>query len=352
MSDARAIERLARLLEAEQDPDRGRSTSSGFRSASFDRAADAYEGEIERAFAQYRAGSISASELDRRFGASIDRAYRAAYADGASRWGASLTDRDREWIDRAVRGERKYAAIFVRDVQTKDPSEEYVRNRAGLYVSALESVRTAAWVEKSPPGTLFDWRLGVAIHCATCPVIASNGPYTKEELPTYPRAGDTPCLSRCKCRLEIIGLDQSAGEPAPNDLRRPHGVVAGGDAPSPQVADQIDDLRSRINYWRREIDAHPEGSEAWRMAVSQRKKANAELIDLETKHRVRDVPLLSVGDVLGERDLGRDAVDALIRQGLDGAKLGKLSAADRTGAVADLEAAVREFLSVRDRRRG
>jgi hypothetical protein len=40
-----------------------------------------------------------------------------------------------------------------------------------------------------------------ADHCDECPVLAADGPYAAEEIPTWPGQGDTPCLDRCKCEI-------------------------------------------------------------------------------------------------------------------------------------------------------
>jgi len=63
----------------------------------------------------------------------------------------------------------------------------------GLIVGATEEMR-------------FDWLLGnnEDTHCVDCLSLAANGPYTKYNVPTTPRAGDTRCLYRCRCELKIL----------------------------------------------------------------------------------------------------------------------------------------------------
>ena len=47
-----------------------------------------------------------------------------------------------------------------------------------------------------------DWILDPqADHCADCPRLTMGSPYTKDTLPTVPGAGDTQCLSQCRCRI-------------------------------------------------------------------------------------------------------------------------------------------------------
>lgn len=61
---------------------------------------------------------------------------------------------------------------------------------------------------------LMAWVLDSADPCADCVAIAAGSPY--EELPTWPGAGETQCLDRCKCTIQADrdSWDAALGEAA------------------------------------------------------------------------------------------------------------------------------------------
>lgn len=82
--------------------------------------------------------------------------------------------------------------------------DDAIRSRMRLYAERLHATAHEAFVLGSPTDSAFIWHLGDVLthHCGDCPVIAEGSPYTQETLPTYPGAGDTECLTLCKCWLE------------------------------------------------------------------------------------------------------------------------------------------------------
>lgn len=82
---------------------------------------------------------------------------------------------------------------------------ERIGKRLNLYSRKLLGTCNEAFVQASELGATFDWHLGaVEDHCKgsfACPDLAKNSPYTAQSIPTYPRAGATPCLFHCKCAL-------------------------------------------------------------------------------------------------------------------------------------------------------
>lgn len=95
--------------------------------------------------------------------------------------------------------------------------------RAGLYAAALYSSAAVGFVTESErrfddlpesesgietigedgqrrqDGELYDWILSRAENCEDCKRLARNGPYTADDLPTFPAFGDTVCRTRCRC---------------------------------------------------------------------------------------------------------------------------------------------------------
>lgn len=80
--------------------------------------------------------------------------------------------------------------------------KDKLTRRAVLYSRKLLATANEAFVQASDPVDLFDWHLGpTEDNCDECPALAEGGPYTPETIPTYPRAGATPCMFHCKCSL-------------------------------------------------------------------------------------------------------------------------------------------------------
>lgn len=73
-----------------------------------------------------------------------------------------------------------------------------------LYARGIRATAQEAWCLALPAGTRIHWRLGSEPehHCTVCPEIAAAGPYDAHDMPTFPGAGDTPCLANCFCFLE------------------------------------------------------------------------------------------------------------------------------------------------------
>lgn len=332
------------LAEAALVPARFDETSSKFGDSAYDEVKAKFAGKLDRAINDYSRGNLSQSELEGRFQAAIAGSYSDAYRSGLDRWGRSdLSKRDEQWLRRAVSGEAKYARNFAADIASGAVSPSQAANRAGMYADSLDSVRTNGWVEGSPDGTVFVWELGVARHCNDCPSLAMASPYTKEDLPTVPRAGDTQCQSRCACHLRIESGGGVLPKTALESPDKSHGTNNLGREPTGEERAQIDELRSRLNYWRREID-RSDTPEERASAIAERRAANAALIDLVQGKGIREVPLLSVGEVLTARDARPEAVDAILERGIDGTTLDLLSEAGFSKGLRELLASHAAYL--------
>lgn len=85
-------------------------------------------------------------------------------------------------------------------------------DRVKLYGGGMDASFWKGWLGSLPAGSMVQWKLGVADHCAKCPLLAAKGPYSlpgsgANPLPTVPKLGDTPCLGNCKCELLAHGPD-------------------------------------------------------------------------------------------------------------------------------------------------
>ena len=104
-----------------------------------------------------------------------------------------------------------YHRGFVEDVRSTDDPRYFDGNgalipgsldsRTDLYVGKMRGSANEGFADASSGDSEFDWDLGNAEHCDTCPEIAAMSPYTWDTLWTTPGAGDCECLGNCKCSL-------------------------------------------------------------------------------------------------------------------------------------------------------
>jgi hypothetical protein len=192
-------------------------------------------------------------------------------------------------------------------------------------------------VEKQPEGTRFRWVLGKAEHCPDCIVLASQSPFTKQSLPTVPKAGATQCRSNCKCKLVVARGRMSAreradakdakdrkGESLADMMSFPAKLPKGMRLATGLERVNIDDLWSKINYQRRRIANLPDGK-ARRAAMGARKAANQELIEFLEANNIYETPLWSVDEVIDARHIGARAQADIYRHSLDGESLDLLT---------------------------
>jgi len=101
------------------------------------------------------------------------------------------------------RTENQYLRKFVQAIAAgKLVLDRYERLK--MYIDTIKTVFDHARVESAPPWVKIYWvPTRGAKHCPDCLILAVDSPYTKKTLPTTPRAGDTKCLSNCKCHLMI-----------------------------------------------------------------------------------------------------------------------------------------------------
>lgn len=290
--------------------------------------------DLTRALEQ---GRIGRDAYDRQSLEAITQSFTDAYARGKGVEPGDLEPGDLEWIRRAAEYEAGFARKFGADIENEAlrmPRAE----RARLYGLTVEGVAWHGRVESAGWNARIKWVLGDAEHCEDCLILAANGPYTKANLPTTPKAGDTVCKSRCKCHLEVTEGALSAEERQAAmeyadvkdaglaELMAPP-VVDGMREPSEQEQEYIDGLRNKINYHRRRVATLERGTPEWKEAVRQRAEFNAELIEFVDREHIAEAPIWSVDDVLDGRHLGRKAKRDIMARGLDGPSVDAVDAA-------------------------
>lgn len=79
-----------------------------------------------------------------------------------------------------------------------------IATRASWYTKKLLATANEAFVQSSSEKATFLWILGETVeeHCTQCPDLAKGGPYSRDNIPTYPRQGNTKCLFNCACHLK------------------------------------------------------------------------------------------------------------------------------------------------------
>lgn len=284
---------------------------------------------VKRAAKALKRGDISLDEFTGRVQKSVADNWEKAHRMGRGR---KLDAGDEEWLKGAVRAETGYARKFGQDIVADKVSDKRLDQRSRMYGASVNSSWWNAKVESQPPGTEMDWVLGNAEHCPDCLILAANSPYTAQSLPTVPKAGDTACLSHCKCKIRFrrgrrTPADDQYSERKEQTLAQMAGhgrPPKGMRAPTPVEQDYIDELRTRMNYHRRKVAAARTAG-ARKRHMAERKRYNRELIDFTEKENIHEIPFWSVDDVIDGRHIGIRAEGDVFRNGLDGRTLAMLS---------------------------
>ncbi len=186
--------------------------------------------KLAKEIKSYETGTISHTTLVNRTSSDIRNAYQSTYSLGlkARGHGALATDarptgmstsnvnvEDAQWLRSAAEEEIGYWKNFMRDIrhgvvpdeddEDRQPTRRMVKQkRLKMYVDSLDAIYAAGQVRGMPDDLhIINWVFGHAEHCPECIYLEQNSPFTKEALPTTPRAGTTRCLTNCKCKIVI-----------------------------------------------------------------------------------------------------------------------------------------------------
>ncbi len=120
------------------------------------------------------------------------------------------------WLRKKLTGEatkkvKKKVKIPAKPAQLTTNSERYIRRRMTAYADTLKHAYYAGRVKGTPKGMVIDWISPLDRHtCKGCRYMSEHSPWTRDSLPTTPRAGDTRCLSNCRCRLVMREVKREA----------------------------------------------------------------------------------------------------------------------------------------------
>lgn len=134
-----------------------------------------------------------------------------------------LSQEDQNWINSAYRQELRFFNKAISVIADQE-SEDYTRRRVKAYSDSLTYVFEGAKVRYSPSNSIIYWRLGEAEHCPSCIYLQSLSPYTRETLPTTPKAGMTLCLHNCKCKLVVQNVSSDRYERVRSSNKSPKTV--------------------------------------------------------------------------------------------------------------------------------
>lgn len=148
--------------------------------------------------------------------AAYDAAFDAGIASSAAgrttKFGVGPSEADRTWVESAFTHEMRYFNKLLKDIE-RGSVRGGLEKRLTAYAETLKHVFYAGRVMGTPTGMVIDWIAPMDRNtCKGCEFLAKNSPYTKDTLPSTPRAGDTPCLNRCRCRLVMrdVGKEEFA----------------------------------------------------------------------------------------------------------------------------------------------
>lgn len=311
--------------------------------------------------------SAATARLAESFHAAIDLGWQEAFTAGMQEMhgGVAPSRKAQRVLQAEAAAQKAYATRFASDVAEGVPTQPgrwSEGRRTAAYAEATGAAFQIAGALGGPPGELIWWRLGEVVnHCAECPIIAANSPYTQESIPTAPRAGATPCRASCKCYLttsppttppKSTAIDQNAQAATDTQFEDrvflPPPVPPGLRLPTADERGVLRDLEIRRNEARRRayaaaMDGDKELASVWRR---QSRDLTGEIMTYADDRQIHHVPTFRVSDVVTGKDIGRRDIDRLTHiRGLDGVTVSRAHAqavldavnAAKRNLLADLE---------------
>lgn len=118
---------------------------------------------------------------------------------------------EKKWVDNVLRAETVHFNKLL-DALIKGESMSKARIRIRNYANAVRSVYEGSRVLQLPDDSLIHWVLQSNNPCSDCRLLHRLSPYTRDTLPTTPKAGSTRCLSYCFCKFRIVKAKPSEVE--------------------------------------------------------------------------------------------------------------------------------------------
>lgn len=263
----------------------------------------------------YQKREITADDMETMWRSEIRDAWEQAYKFGVGSVGNpfSIWDEDKSWLKGAEAEEFGYLGKFVKDIQ-KDRLVMNADRRLGMYVDTLDSVYFHGQVDGSPEFVKIYWILGDSCkHCDDCIRFAARSPYNKKTLVTTPRAGDSRCLSFCKCTLKYVYAEEKP-EPETFVIRAPKPVVPpqGYRLPSDKERDKLGQMSSEIDRLR-ELIKVTSGDKKKEFIIARR-DLNQKMIGYMEKHKIYYVPGMQIQKTKVVESIAREAWKQLLTE--------------------------------------
>src|ERR1035437_7260862 len=117
---------------------------------------------------------------------------------------------EERWSQTSATAEMKFWGKFLGDITQKKAFRTTMSDRIKMYSQSLEGHYNAGRVAGSPNHSIVYWTMDKRTHvtCPECEWLASNSPYSKENMVTTPKAGLCSCLFNCRCTLKITPTTQ------------------------------------------------------------------------------------------------------------------------------------------------
>lgn len=107
---------------------------------------------------------------------------------------ALISPEEARWLESAVRHEMRYFNRLLLQVRG-NRSPAGFKHRVDRYTATLEAFFRAGQVAGQHPNTVIHWVMDPRLeNCPDCLELSRKGPFTKDSLPTTPKAGATRCV--------------------------------------------------------------------------------------------------------------------------------------------------------------
>jgi hypothetical protein len=235
------------VLDIGFDLNRGQFKSARRRASSsankqFDALFDRLKSGLINTTKRYLDGEIAKTRWQRWSKELLRQAYYDAFdlglkSSGATKYRLGRADMDTRWIDSAWRQEMSFLTKFLKEIEGtttpahwgRDTTKEFpdgrpnplygkyrkleparltdrtssiIQRRLAAYAESVKHIYYAGRVMGTPEGMVIHWISPLDRQtCNGCRFLSDNSPYTKDTIPSTPRAGDTRCVNNCRCRL-------------------------------------------------------------------------------------------------------------------------------------------------------
>lgn len=173
-------------------------------SREFRREVNRFHITLRRMLAAYFGNSLDINLFRRKSADLFVDIYRKAWELGKKASGQKKvsTSKDDKWFRSAVKEELSFWQSFITALSEENKRKALkvsVYDRIAMYVDTTWFMFNTARVVNMPAAVLLFWypEKKKTKMCPGCSYMVKHNPFTRDTMPTVPRAGDTPCLSRC-----------------------------------------------------------------------------------------------------------------------------------------------------------